>query len=63
MRIDNHQTNDEAKEMRKEIKLLLIISLEQQHAIRKRQIWNSVLLLLNFSVLAAILVLGVNGFF
>jgi len=62
MRIEGHQTEENAEAVRQEIRNLLVVSLNQQHIMKKRLIWNSVLGLLNLSVLCGIVVLRVYGY-
>lgn len=55
MKIESKAQEDEANNKHEKMINLQLIILNQQHAMRKRQVWNSILLLLNFATGAAIL--------
>ena len=63
MKIEGHETEENAGVTRLELQQLLKLVLEQQHIMRKRLVWLSILAQLIFAGIAAILYFGSHGLF
>lgn len=60
MKIEGHQTAQNADKVREELKNLVAFVITQNHKSHKRVVWNSILLLLNFASVVFLLWLMTN---